>query len=895
MGISEEIKALPQGWMFCLAKPGGADGLQKQAYERGWPQGLTVDQVQAKLSHGRCMATMIGAVLGEVSGGLVAIDHDGDGADIVLRDVFGIEQLPETATITSGKPGRWCAFFTVPEAEWPGLRKVVWDSPVKGEQLEVRWGNPKTGHQQIVAGIHPETGNAYQWLRHPRLGIAELPAQILKVWRQKINGNQESTPKPAKALQRAVNVAPSERLDLIPIESLLAKAHRGLAASGAPQGNRNATAFDLACDAIGVEDWISKNGYQTDTTAEDLLREFCNRCDPPIPNSEAETIWKSANKRTPAACLSEEKLRGCVEALEFKARQQSREEARSRIAAQSAPVNRGNEAKATDEHAFQFLGFNKDLYYYLPRGQKQVISITAAGHNERRLLTLAPLDWWSDFFSKETKSGPVIDWQKAISWLYQQQHSQGVYDPRRVRGRGCWIDDGRTVIHLGEKIMVDGDQVEVGRVKSRYIYEQGARLADPSLSNPLGLDEAAWLFETVKMCRWEHPGSAAMLAGWIVLAPICGALRWRPHCWIVGGAGSGKSSVLALLTKPLLGEMETSVLGSSTEAGLRQNLGSDAIPVMMDEAEQAQAKDEERLQAVMELARASSSETGAKTLKGTAGGTGQEYLIRSMFLLSSITSSLKQGSDKSRFALLQLRNPCNDTPEEVALRQEQWNELRQRLDKITPEMGRRLIARTVKRLPQLLREVELFSDVASELFGSRRAGDQFGFLLAGAYSLTTDEEATLETATAFVGQQNWDEFLEPSRSAADHERCLSRILEARVRTGLMTEPEMPLGELVELATHYGLASKDINEVQADKLLQRHGLKIDKQAGQEARVLVSANHTAIGKILDRSPWSNDWRSVLKQVPGAELTQSVYFRGGHQSRAVSIPLGAVLKTS
>ena len=101
---------------------------------------------------------------------------------------------------------------------------------------------------------------------------------------------------------------------------------------------------------------------------------------------------------------------------------------------------------------------------------------------------------------------------------------------------------------------------------------------------------------------------------------------------LIGSSGSGKSTLLSDFTKPLLGELETSVLGSSTEAGLRQNLGSDAIPVLMDEAEQAQARDEERIQAVMELARASSSETGSKTLKGTASGTGQEYLIRSMFM-----------------------------------------------------------------------------------------------------------------------------------------------------------------------------------------------------------------------------------------------------------------------
>ena len=297
---------------------------------------------------------------------------------------------------------------------------------------------------------------------------------------------------------------------------------------------------------------------------------------------------------------------------------------------------------------FQCLGFNKDAYVYLPRGQSRCSRSQPPATSSDGCL-LAPLSFWLDQYPKETRTGTIVDWGLAISTLYEMQHLQGVYDPRRVRGRGCWIDEDRVVIHLGDRVMVNRDEVEVGAVDSHFIYEQGPGCR-PDFDRPLDVTQSRWLLETAQMCRWEHPGAAAMLSGWVVLAPICGALSWRPHCWMVGGAGSGKSTILADFTKPLLGEMETSVLGASTEAGLRQALGSDAIPVLMDEAEQAQARDEERLQSIMELARASSSETGAKTLKGTASGTGQEYLIRSMFLLSSITSSLKQGSDKAGFA-----------------------------------------------------------------------------------------------------------------------------------------------------------------------------------------------------------------------------------------------------
>ena len=871
MGMREEIATLPKGWNFVLCH--AKNGTQKAAYQEAWRDLRQDSDAIAELlkdsAHKR-KASMVGVILGEASGGLLAVDHDGESCDELLRKQFGIERLPTTPTITSGKPGRFCSFFQVPGHLVDKIKPKTISTGVTGpdgkqEQLELRW----TG-QQIVAGVHPETRNPYQWLIHPtQAELAEAPAVLLKAMRK-----EERTAATLPVLTLPTQPAGA---DEVPLEKLLAPAHRELIAKGCGEGGRNNAGFRLAADLIGVVAWCKAEGVRYNGHPPQLFLEFCARCSPPLSEREARTIYESAEQKAPGPCLSPDKLRGCVQWAQGKRQRDDRN-------TPQAAANEPRKQPEPDSSPFQLLGFNKGTYYYLPRGQKQVISLSASGHIERQLLTLAPRDWWLQTFEKPPtrKDGdPTVDWAKACSWLYEMQHLQGVYDPCRVRGRGCWIDADRVVIHLGERVICDGSEVEVGKVKSRFIYEQGAALAGPLLDQPMGVDEARELIKTAELCRWEHPASASMLAGWVALAPVCGALRWRSHAWIVGGAGSGKSSVLSMYVKPLLGEMETSVLGASTEAGLRQYLGSDARPVLMDEAEQAQARDEERLQAIMELARASSSETGAKTLKGTASGTGQEYLIRSMFLLSSITSSLKQGSDKSRFALLQLRNPANDTPAEQVEHSERWERLRDRLAKIDGNTGKRLIARTIKRLPMLLREVELFSDACAEFFGSRRAGDQFGFLMAGAFSLTSDAEATRETAVAFIAQHNWDEFLEPARDAADHERCLNRILESRVRMAGV-DTELPMGELLEIHLSRALHN-EITSKRAGDLLQRSGLKV-----VEGRLIVSANHTAIAKILERTPWSNDWRTVLKQIPGAEVTPSTYFTGGHQSRGVSLPI-------
>ena len=200
--------------------------------------------------------------------------------------------------------------------------------------------------------------------------------------------------------------------------------------------------------------------------------------------ARGERHLESAEQRSPGPCLSPDKLRG--------ARAGHRAKGSGIIEQPTGTANEPRKQPEPDSSPFQLLGFNKGTYYYLPRGQKQVISLSASGHIERQLLTLAPRDWWLRTFEKppSRKGGdPTVDWAKACSWLYEMQHLQGVYDPRRIRGRGCWIDADRVVIHLGERVICDGSEVEVGRCPALHL-EQGAALAGPLLDQPMGVDEA---------------------------------------------------------------------------------------------------------------------------------------------------------------------------------------------------------------------------------------------------------------------------------------------------------------------------------------------------------------------------------------------------------------------
>src|SRR3546814_12291625 len=107
------------------------------------------------------------------------------------------------------------------------------------------------------------------------------------------------------------------------------------------------------------------------------------------------------------------------------------------------------------------------------------------------------------------------------------------------------------------------------------------------------------------------------LAGWIAIAVICGALNWRPHVWLTGSSGSGKSWLLDNVIRPLIGAIAVHCHSNSTEAGIRQTLATDARPVLFDEAESEDAKAQVRIQQVLELSRQSSSENGARPPTGT--------------------------------------------------------------------------------------------------------------------------------------------------------------------------------------------------------------------------------------------------------------------------------------
>jgi putative DNA primase/helicase len=539
-----------------------------------------------------------------------------------------------------------------------------------------------------------------------------------------------------------------------------------------------------------------------------------------------------------------------------------------------------------DDRPFRFLGFMKNgngmlTHHYMSNGSNQVLCMTAASHTKNNLLELAPLHYWERI--APGGRGGSVDWDMAINSMLQQSQRAGIYNPDMTRGRGAWWDDGRPTIHLGTRVIVAGEAYSVDRVPSRYIYEQALELP-VSIDNPLASAEA---YELVKICRqvtWEKPVNAMLLSGWIVTAIVCGALRWRPHVWITGGAGTGKSTVMNSIIKRCLGRMSLFVKGDTTKAGLQQNLQHDALAVIFDEAESEKKSAASRIDEIMQLVTVSSSEDEAMTLKGSAGGKSVSYKIRSCFAFSSITTNIKQHAARTRVSVLGMRRNTDPNAKQ------QFEALVDQIEStLTNEWVERLHARAIRLIPAIRHNTEVFSNAGAAVLGSKRLGDQIGSLLAGAYALHSNGQITQEQAEQWIANQDWAE-VQSIEEQSDEHRCLAHVLEKVIRvTGTMANTERSVGELISRAA-YLTSDTEVTEDDAQAALNRIGIRVPER---EQVFWISNSHTGIAKLLDDTPWAGNWGKTFKRLPGAEAIHNPVRIGKGQpvQRVTAVPLSII----
>jgi putative DNA primase/helicase len=558
-----------------------------------------------------------------------------------------------------------------------------------------------------------------------------------------------------------------------------------------------------------------------------------------------------------------------------------------------------------EEEARQWrpLGYDHEDYFLHLQNRQQVIVF----HQDRLrtkngcLAICADKNHWALMQDKADAKG--IDWDEAGSKIVKQCEDVGVYDPTNLRGRGVWLDekskeDGlRAILNSGNKLLVSRPDVplrEVShvRLKSQYIYEKGRDLIlnVKNFETMASDDDGRMIRELCGKVRWDAPIYGDLLAGWIATAVVCGGLDWRTHAWVTGNQGSGKSTVVNTVAGACLGDLAIYPLGATTEAGIRQVVQNDAMPVVFDEAEGDEKENKmaaaARRKAVMDLMRQASTEGRGRILKGSANHQARAFTMRSSFLMSSIGVGLKEAADLTRTAVLTIKPLDSFTLEERRKKEEEFKDFVALASSIPRDMPQRLLSRQLHNLFTLRHNILVFKETIATVLANRRIGDQLGTLMAGCYSLYSTKRLDMKQCEKYLGTVNLEEFLQVKAEREDRV-LLDHIVQSAIRVEtLHGVQDRTIGELLVIALTRN-ESADVSLKIADESLARVGLKVEIEHGLAVGVWIGQSIAALNKIMQTSVYYEGWSGVLLRHPSARKSDNSLRFKGSMSRGIYLP--------
>lgn len=511
------------------------------------------------------------------------------------------------------------------------------------------------------------------------------------------------------------------------------------------------------------------------------------------------------------------------------------------------------------------LGVEGRNCYFVSAETQQVVVLAVSDLTQPNLLLLQQERKWQEAFPTGGVNRARFDWEEARRVLVEACQEVGIFDPRFLRGRGIWrTTDGRVIVHRGDYVYIDGKAYLPASVPTAEIYPGAAPFGELT-GTPLPEGDGVRLLDALELARWKHPCFARLVAGWLVTAPLCAILTWRPHLWLTGPAKSGKSWLLERVITPMLGELAIKVEGGTTAAGIRQLLGPDARPCVFDEAEAHKASGLNRIEGIMDYARHMSSQYAGQVVKGSSRHASVSFAGVTQFLLASIGVPLTRSADVSRWTVVELLPRSVPSGEEIQAAEDV-------LRGLAGSFPRDLLASTLAHLDVLLANHETYAQALEEHTGVRRVGDQLGCLLAGARLLETYEPITMEEALGEVAGLP-EAVLDAEATDSDEVRLFNTIFSYRVRGESRSgrrQVNRTLGQMVQIAMALegsDEAQDSLSPAEAANVLLGYGMGVRPWPEDGSRALFMLNdHPAIRQILAGTDFEAGACRVLQRLPG-----------------------------
>lgn len=497
------------------------------------------------------------------------------------------------------------------------------------------------------------------------------------------------------------------------------------------------------------------------------------------------------------------------------------------------------------------LGIDNGYYFLYSTESGQILKWKATSFTPTNYTLIASPVYWGERygFSLDSNGDETNkpNWQMVTARFAEELRACGIFSIKKLRGLGVWIEGESVIINNGKNLIINNEIVynNVVSNKTDFFYEISERgyLKEELLDPTISISEIP---KVIGLLNFKNKSDYLILSGWIYAAQCFSNLKWRPHIWITGSRGSGKSTILEYIHKLIPFSL---ISDNATASGIRQKIGNDSLAIIYDEAEPSNVRDKAKIYEVITMARQSSSNNNAQVLRGTAEGRSISYNTNTCFCMGSIQIPNLNSADESRFFKLEMMP--NDGQS-----QEQFLEISKKFN-IIHKLSNQFLLKTVKDFNIFQLNIKVVFGLLRAEGISPRLSDQLSPIIAGFWGYNQSKEVTKDFFNwAFdeLDLKNSD-FLNDN-SLSESEKFLDVLFET---------PITDMGEnlLSVISTFRNKKGNDINRL--NKSLANLGLKIINRT----ELAIHPTHIRLANEMERYGYQN-LDSILMRLPNTLLT-------------------------
>ncbi len=538
----------------------------------------------------------------------------------------------------------------------------------------------------------------------------------------------------------------------------------------------------------------------------------------------------------------------------------SGKKAKKKRAADDGPVRLPAPADAQDfgDSGIVPIGVAPGFYYLVDAGGNFRTLPARDMMKKETLLDLFGADetWLAQHFGSMDEHGALIvkNWDKVGKAIMRACFLLGPYDPiiSPPRRTGIWADEkGQPLLHLGGRLVfADGRaeragivlNVEVEGATERHVYvrEPSVRRQPAKACAPAEIDDLRREIADLWVFR-DGPAAAMLALGWCAVASLGAAVRWRPNLVMLGGTGTGKTSLIRVLQGLLPVHAYSN---DTTKSGLESRVTDRPGPIIVDEAAQG---DRSGAAALFDMMLPASGGEGSRGLRGTPDGRGRSFSVLGAVCYAAIHPPVLKPEHMGRFTELTLMPAGRDNKDAIDAIQAKAHAL-----------GAAMLGRVIEGFRRWDGNLRAMRAAMVAAGATAREADQVGALLAGWWLLASDAVATDAEAAALVAEaQGFIGGAVAQREDSAGRRVWVMLSSTSIQRAA-GNAKVALGDLVRECFEGEAVGDPAGE------LRRYGLKPEELSADDAVKLL------------RDPWNDDEAKPLGGVP----LKVVWFARQHQ---------------